>query len=37
MTEIMLVTLRRGVGAERSYVEWCKEAKEILSSSEGDR
>jgi DNA-binding PadR family transcriptional regulator len=28
-----LLTLRRGIGAERSYVEWCEEAKEVLSSS----
>jgi len=27
-----LLTLRRGIGAERSYVEWCEEAKEVLSS-----
>jgi DNA-binding PadR family transcriptional regulator len=27
-----LLTLRRGIGAERSYVEWCEEAQEVLSS-----
>src|SRR5918993_2892527 len=31
-----LLTLRRGIGAERSYVEWCEEAKEVLSSSRKD-
>jgi hypothetical protein len=28
-----LLTLRRGIGAERSYVEWCEEAKKVLSSN----
>jgi DNA-binding PadR family transcriptional regulator len=27
-----LLTLRRGIGAERSYVEWCEEAAKALSS-----
>lgn len=27
-----LLTLKRGIGAERSYVEWCEGAKEVLSS-----
>lgn len=27
-----LLTLGRGIGAERGYVEWCEEAKEVLSS-----
>ena len=27
-----LLTLGRGIGAESSYVEWCEEAKEVLSS-----
>lgn len=27
-----LLTLARGIGAERSYVEWCEEANEVLSS-----
>jgi DNA-binding PadR family transcriptional regulator len=31
-----LMTLRRGIGAERSYVEWCEEAKEVLLSSRKD-
>jgi hypothetical protein len=31
-----LLTLRGGIGAERSYVEWCEEAKEVLSSSRKD-
>jgi Virulence activator alpha C-term len=31
-----LLTLRRGIGAQRSYVEWCEEAKEVLSSSRKD-
>lgn len=31
-----LLTLRRGIGAERSYVEWCEEANEVLSSSSKD-
>ena len=26
-----LLTLRRGIGAERSYVEWCEEAAEMVS------
>ena len=29
-----LLTLRRGIGAERSYVEWCEEAAKIISSTE---
>jgi DNA-binding PadR family transcriptional regulator len=28
-----LLTLRRGIGAERSYAEWCEEAAEIISST----
>jgi PadR family transcriptional regulator, regulatory protein AphA len=31
-----LLTIRRGIGAERSYVEWCEEAKEVFSSSSKD-
>jgi DNA-binding PadR family transcriptional regulator len=31
-----LLTLRRGIGAEQSYVEWCEEAKEVLLSSRKD-
>jgi PadR family transcriptional regulator, regulatory protein AphA len=27
-----LLTLRRGIGAERSYVEWCEEAAKMISS-----
>jgi PadR family transcriptional regulator AphA len=29
-----LLTLRRGIGAERSYVEWCEEAAKMISSLE---
>ncbi len=29
-----LLTLRRGIGAERSYVEWCEEAAKMISSTE---
>ena len=29
-----LLTLRRGIGVERSYVEWCEEAAKIVSSLE---
>ena len=36
MPQIKLLTLVRGIGAERSYVEWCEEAKEVLSSSGKD-
>lgn len=28
-----LLTLRRGIGAERSYAEWCEEAAKIISSA----
>ena len=28
-----LLTLRRGIGAERSYVEWCEEATKMISSA----
>ncbi len=28
-----LLTLKRGIGAERSYVEWCEEAARIISST----
>ena len=31
-----LLTLRRGIGAERSYVEWCEEAAKVLSSPRKD-
>ena len=27
-----LLTLMRGIGAERSYVEWCEEAARMISS-----
>jgi hypothetical protein len=26
-----LLTLRRGIGAEKSYAEWCEEAAEVIS------
>ncbi len=29
-----LLTLRRGIGVERSYVEWCEEAAKMISSTE---
>ena len=29
-----LLTLKRGIGAERSYVEWCEEAARTISSFE---
>ena len=29
-----LLTLKRGIGAERSYVEWCEEAAKMVSSFE---
>jgi DNA-binding PadR family transcriptional regulator len=29
----MLLTLRRGIGAEKSYAEWCEEAAEMISSA----
>jgi DNA-binding PadR family transcriptional regulator len=29
-----LLTLRRGIGVERSYVEWCEEAAKTISSFE---
>ena len=29
-----LLTLMRGIGAERSYVEWCEEAAKMISSLE---
>jgi PadR family transcriptional regulator AphA len=28
-----LLTLRRGIGAERSYAEWCEEAEQMISSA----
>jgi PadR family transcriptional regulator, regulatory protein AphA len=28
-----LLTLRRGIGAEKGYAEWCEEAAEIISST----
>jgi PadR family transcriptional regulator, regulatory protein AphA len=28
-----LLTLRRGIGAEKSYAEWCEEAAEMISSA----
>lgn len=28
-----LLTLRRGIGAEKGYAEWCEEASEIISSA----
>jgi PadR family transcriptional regulator, regulatory protein AphA len=28
-----LLTLRRGIGAEKSYAEWCDEAAEMISSA----
>jgi DNA-binding PadR family transcriptional regulator len=28
-----LLTLRRGIGVEKSYVEWCEEAAKIISSA----
>jgi DNA-binding PadR family transcriptional regulator len=32
-----LLVLRRGIGAERCYAEWCEEAKTLVSSAEGLR
>jgi DNA-binding PadR family transcriptional regulator len=31
-----LLTLGRGIGAERSYLEWCEEAKKVLSPNGKD-
>jgi hypothetical protein len=28
-----LLTLRRGIGAEKGYAEWCEEAAEMISSA----
>ena len=28
-----LLTLRRGIGAEKSYAGWCDEAAQVLSST----
>jgi hypothetical protein len=28
-----LLTLRRGIGVEKSYVGWCEEAARIISGS----
>ncbi|HZB82061.1 MAG TPA: PadR family transcriptional regulator [Rubrobacteraceae bacterium] len=32
-----LLVLRRGIGGERCYAEWCEEAKALVSSAEGLR
>lgn len=31
-----LLALRRGIGNEQSYLEWCDEAEEIISSASGN-
>jgi hypothetical protein len=32
-----LLVLRRGIGGERCYAEWCEEARALVSSAEGLR